>query len=74
MNQEQADRRRFLHGVMLAVLAWGSLLSLGAFLFGTGPDGLVSLSPSITRGLIAFSCVAIFVGGWALLVRQQRTL
>ena len=58
---------------MLAVLVWGSVLSVGAFLFGTGPDGLVTLAPSVTRGLIVFSCVAIFVGGWALLVRQRRT-
>lgn len=73
MNQEQADRRRLLRGVMLAVLVWGSLLSLGAFLFGPGPDGLVRLAPSVSRGLIVFSCVAIFLGGWALLLRRQRS-
>jgi len=49
------------------------VLSLGAFLFGTGPDGLVTFAPSVTRGAIVFSCVAFFVGGWALLIRQQRT-
>ncbi len=73
MTQEQTDRRRILYGVMLAVLAWGSVLSLGAFLYGMGPDGVVTLAPSVTRGAIVFSCVSIFVGGWALLVRQQRT-
>jgi hypothetical protein len=73
MNQEQADRRRLLRGVMLAILVWGSLLSVGAFLFGTDPDGLVTLAPSVPRGLIVFSFVAIFLGGWALLLRQRRT-
>jgi len=71
MNQEQADRQRLLRGVMLAILVWGSLLSVGAFLFGPGPDGLATLSPSVSRGLIVFSCVAIFLGGWALLLRRR---
>lgn len=72
MNQEQADRRRLLRGVMLAVFVWGSVLSLGAFLYGPGPNGLIALDPSVSRGLIVFSCVAIFLGGWVLLLRQRR--
>jgi hypothetical protein len=71
MNQEQADRRRLLRGVMLAILIWGSTLSLGAFLFGPSPDGTVTFAPSVSRGLIVFSCVSIFLGGWALLLRQR---
>ncbi len=73
MNQEQTDRRRLLRGVMLAILVWGSVLSLGAYLFGTGPDGLVTLAPRASRGLIVFASVAIFLGGWALLLRQRGT-
>jgi hypothetical protein len=73
MNQEQTDRRRILHGVMLAVLAWGSVLAFGAYLYGVGPEGGVRLTPSVTRGAIVLSCVVTFVGSWFLLVRQQRT-
>lgn len=66
------DKQRLLLGVMLAVAVWGSMLALGAFLFG--PDlttGQVIYAPSVTRGGIVLACVAIFVGGWALLVRRR---
>ena len=69
------DRQRLLYGVMLAVAVWGSLLALGAFLFG--PDqttGQVSFAPSPLRGGIVLGSVALFVGGWSLsLLRRSRS-
>ncbi len=56
---------------MLAILAWGTILSVGAFLFGPDSNGVVTYAPSVSRGLIVFSCVAIFLGGWALLLRRR---
>ena len=66
------DKQRLLFGVMLAVAAWGSILALGAFLFG--PDlatGQVTFAPNVVRGGIVLGFVAIFVGGWALLVWRR---
>jgi hypothetical protein len=67
------DRNRLLVGVMIAVSVWGGTLALGAFLFGTDPTtGEVTFAPSVIRGGIVAGCVAIFVGGWALLLRRRR--
>lgn len=75
MPMSQADdKQRLLLGVMLAVTVWGSILALGAFLFG--PDattGQVTLAPSVVRGGMVLGFVAIFVGGWALLLRNRKS-
>ena len=68
------DRQRLLIGVMLAVAVWGSILALGAFLFGFDEvTGQVAFSPSVVRGGIVLGFVAIFVGGWALLLRGRKS-
>lgn len=73
MPNEQADRRRMLRLVMLAVLIWGSILAVGAALFGFDASvGLVHFSPNIYRGLIVEACVLGFLGVWVLALRGQR--
>lgn len=58
---------------MLAVLAWGAMLALGAFLFGYDHEyQMITLAPSPVRGLIVLSCVGVFLGGWALLLRNRN--
>ncbi len=70
-----ADRKRLLRGVMLAVFIWGTLLSLGAGLFGIHPErGGVQFAPNPIRGAIVFACVVAFLLMWllALRARSQR--
>ncbi|MDA1052954.1 MAG: hypothetical protein O3C40_21080 [Planctomycetota bacterium] len=68
------DRQRLLFGVMLAVSVWGSIIALGAFLFGLDPaTGQVTFAPNVVRGGIVLGFVAIFVGGWALLLRGRKS-
>jgi hypothetical protein len=68
------DKQRLLIGVMLAVAAWGSMLALGAFLFGLDEaTGKVMFAPNVARGGIVLGFVAIFVGGWALLLRGRKS-
>jgi hypothetical protein len=68
------DKQRLLIGVMLAVAAWGSMLALGAFLFGLDEaTGQVRFAPNVLRGGIVLGFVAIFVGGWALLLRGRKS-
>ncbi|MBC8354444.1 MAG: hypothetical protein H8E66_20810 [Planctomycetes bacterium] len=68
------DRQRLLIGVMLAVAVWGSILALGAFLFGIDETtGQIAFAPNVVRGGIVLGFVAIFVGGWALLLRGRRS-
>lgn len=68
------DRQRLLFGVMLAVAVWGSMLALGAFLFGLDQTtGQVAFAPNAVRGGIVLGFVAFFVGGWALLLLGRRS-
>ena len=79
MNQQTAhdqSNQRLTWIVMGAVGIWGSLLALGALLFGRDPQtGTITFSINPLRGLIVFSCVGIFLGFWAamLAVRARRT-
>ena len=67
MTQEQADRRRLLRFVMLAVLVWGSILAVGAGLYGFDPaTGEVHYSPKLLRGVIVETFVLAFLGVWSL--------
>ena len=52
--------------IMVAVLAWGAYLAIGAVRFGG--------TLAIWRGLIVFVCTLAFLGVWwlALAVRQRR--
>ena len=66
-TQEQADRRRLLRFVMLAVLVWGSILALGAGLYGFDiGTGEVHFAPNLYRGLIVEAFVLAFLGIWSL--------
>ncbi len=68
------DKQRLLLGVMIAVAVWGSVLALGALLYGPDPiSGQVVFAPSIARGGIVLGFVAFFVGGWALLLRGKHS-
>lgn len=72
VSDEPADRRRLLRLVMLAVLIWGSLLALGAALYGFDPaTGDVHFSPNVFRGLIVELCVLGFLGVWVLALRKS---
>ena len=72
-RSESENRRSLLNKVMLAVLAWGGMLALGAFLFGYDHQAQkITLDPSMARGSIVFSFVGIFLGGWALLLRKRN--
>ncbi len=73
MSDEKADRRRLLRIVILAVLVWGSVLAMGATLYGLDPTtGGVQYSPNVLRGCIVESCVLGFVGIWLLALARRR--
>ena len=61
---------------MLALLAWGSLLALGTFLYRFNqPDGSAEASHlPLYRGLIVLACTLGFLGLWllALAFRKRR--
>ncbi len=57
---------------MLAVLVWGSVLSLGTFLFGIDQQaGGIKYAPNPLRGLIMFSFVLGFVGFWKWMLSHR---
>lgn len=71
-RSEPEKRRALLRWVMLAILAWGGTLTLGAFLFGYDHQTQeITLAPNPLRGLVVLSCVGIFLGGWLLLLRMR---
>ena len=73
MSDEPADRRRLLRMVMLAVFAWGTILALGATLYGYDQvTGAVHYSPNLVRGCIVESCVLALLGIWLLALRTRR--
>lgn len=71
-NSETRQRRNLMRGVICAVAIWGSTIALGAYLFGIDDGGTVTFAPNPIRGLITLGGVAIFVGGWLLLLAQRR--
>ena len=73
IEKEASDRRRFLRLVMLAVLVWGSVLAVGAVLFGFDQaTGEVHFAPNLLRGLIVEVCVLAFLGIWVLALRGRQ--
>ena len=73
MPDERADRLRLLRIVMLAVLVWGSILALGATLYGYDPaSGAVHYSPNVLRGCLVEACVLGFLGVWLLALARRR--
>jgi len=74
MHGNNADHHGLLGWIMLAVSLWGGLLALGAFLFGySESNGEIHFAPNLLRGLIVLGCVALFLAGWALLLRRKRS-
>ncbi|MGE0760589.1 MAG: hypothetical protein AB7F89_08905 [Pirellulaceae bacterium] len=72
MNDAPRDRRRLLRLLMLAVFVWGSMLALGAMLFGFDREtGVVGFSPHLGRGLIVELFVLAFLGVWWGLTRRR---
>ena len=74
MNDRSSNRIAFW--IFVAIAVWGGLLALGATLFGIDPQtGEVTWEPNLQRGLmrggILLACVAIFLGGWGLLLKQR---
>jgi hypothetical protein len=55
--------RRAIAYVMAAVLVWGGLLALGAYLYGGTRQGI--------KAAIILGCVLAFLGLWALLLRHR---
>ena len=50
----QNQDKRFLWLIMAAVFVWGTLLALGAGIFGVNPQsGAIEYSPNVLRGLRA---------------------
>jgi hypothetical protein len=73
MSDELADRLRWLRYIMLAVLVWGSLIAVGALLFGYDEaTGDIHFSPSLARGAIVEGCVLGFLGLWWWLAFRRR--
>lgn len=71
MNHSE-NTSRLLYLVMSAVLLWGTILAIGAFLFGIDQErGGVHFAPNPLRGAIVFLFVIGFVGLWWMLVRRQ---
>jgi hypothetical protein len=67
-----AERRRFLRWVMAAVWAWGTILAVGAALYGLDPaTGEVHYSPNWVRGAIVEGCVLGFLAVWLLALRSS---
>lgn len=60
------NQPNLIRWIMLAVLAWGLFLALGAYLFGGNLPAL--------RAVIIAATVAAFLGFWisALALRQRR--
>jgi hypothetical protein len=55
--------QRWIAYIMAAVFVWGSLLALGAYLYG-GPRQAV-------RAGIIFGCMFAFLAFWAILLRYR---
>ena len=58
--------------IIMAVLVWGSVLALGATLFGYDQaTGDIHYSVSFVRGAIVEGCVLTFLGLWAWLIARR---
>ena len=74
MIKYQRDNQRVIGWLMAALAVWGALLALGALLFGYDHQNReIMLSVNPMRGLIVASCVLVFIGGWAVMLRRRRT-
>lgn len=74
MSVPQIDQRRMIRVIMVALAAWGAVLSLGACLFGVDPETRgIGFSPNPWRGLIVLACAAAFLGFWNLLLFRRST-
>lgn len=65
--------RWLLLGIMAAVAVWGSVLALGALLFGYDQaTGEIHYAPNPVRGAIVLASVAVFLAGWGILLRSAK--
>lgn len=55
-------RNRLILLIMVAVLAWGSVLSYGAY----------RQSASLVRPLVTMGCVVAFLGFWLAMLNTRR--
>ena len=73
MNNREIQNQRLLRWIMLAVLIWGIVLSIGAALYGVHPrTGSISYAPYPLRGGVLLACVLVFLGFWEVMLRVRR--
>lgn len=58
-----APPQRILLYIMLAVLVWGALLALGAYLFGE--------TRQAAKAALILGCVLAFLGVWGALLKYR---
>ncbi len=62
MPPSRTDSRRAIHFVMLAVLVWGVILSIGVYYRWKRWQGCA----------LVLACTLVFIGGWKLLLVFRR--
>jgi hypothetical protein len=70
--QPDEAKRWTIRGIMIAIFLWGTVLAIGAGLFGVDAQGGVSLAPNVVRGLIVWFCVLAFLGFWIAALRRNK--
>ncbi len=74
MSADRFSPRELTFLIMGAVLLWGTILAIGAALFGIDQQsGRVTLAPNPVRGAIVLGCVLAFLGFWVLALRSRRS-
>lgn len=65
MKPDYDDRRDLIIPyIVISLIVWGSLLALGAYVFGGQYD--------FRKPLIIMACVGVFVGFWGVLLWAKR--
>lgn len=57
---------------MLVVAAWPALLAIGASVYAPGPSSQEAQA-DWRRGAVVPTCMALFLGGWVLLLTTKRS-
>jgi hypothetical protein len=67
------QNRRGVHLIMLAVLIWGMILSIGVGMYGVHPrTGEVAYHPNFLRGAVVMACVLVFLGFWQVMLWSKK--